>query len=218
MLMKVVLDFLKDLTSHNTREWMEENRSRYKEAKSEFEFLVDELIKRISTFDPEIVNLKPKDCIFRINRDIRFSKDKSPYKTNFGAAIAPGGKKAQAAMYYCHIQPGNCFLAGGVYMPPADLLSKIRQEIDYNPEELKKIVEQPDFYNTWGEITGDELKTAPKGYPKDHPNIELIRKKSFVVMKSVSDKELTSDGFPAMAAESYKLLYPLNQYFSVAIS
>lgn len=216
--MESVLQFLNDLAANNSRDWMESNKPHYQKVKKEFEEVVTGLIKGIAGFDPEIGNIKPKDCLFRINRDVRFSNDKSPYKTNFGAAIAADGKKTTGALYYCHIQPGNSFLAGGIYMPPADILAKIRQEIDYNPEELKQIVDRSEFSSVWGAITGDELKTAPKGYPKDHPNIDLIRKKSFVVVKSVSDAELKKKDFVANAINHFKLLYPFNQYLSVAIS
>lgn len=216
--MKEILDFLSELSQHNTREWMNENKKYYQANKKEFEKVVMEMIKGIAVFDPEIVDLTPKDCMFRINRDIRFSKDKSPYKTNFGAAITPGGKKSPLPTYYLHIQPGNSFLAGGVYMPQPEALGKIRQEVDYNAAELKKILDEKGFANVWGPVTGNELKTAPKGYPKDHPNIELLRKKSFVVMRTLSDAEVVDGDFVSQAVSNYEILYPFNQYLSVAIS
>lgn len=216
--MKELLTFLSDLANHNTRDWMTENKKYYQSSKKAFEAIVEQLIDGISAFDQEVSDLKPKDCMFRINRDIRFSKDKSPYKTNFGAALTPGGKKSQQPTYYFHLQPGNSFLAGGVYMPQPEALAKIRQEIDYNPEELKQIVTDPKFVADWGAITGDELKTAPKGYPKDHPNIELIRKKSFIVMHTLEDSELHKSTFISEAVEKYARLHPFNQYLSVAIS
>jgi uncharacterized protein (TIGR02453 family) len=216
--MKRILAFLSDLTDHNDRDWMTANKKYYQEAKKAFEGQVNELIEGISGFDEELVSLAPKDCIFRINRDIRFSKDKSPYKTNFGAAMTPGGKKSPLPTYYIHVQPGNSFLAGGMYMPQPAELAKIRQEIDYNAGELKKIVEDSDFQKIWGELTGEELKTVPKGYPKDHPNIDLIRKKSFIVVKNLSDEELLKDQFTQEAIRMFKILYPFNQYLSVAVS
>jgi uncharacterized protein (TIGR02453 family) len=215
--MKRILAFLSDLTDHNDRDWMTANKKYYQEAKKAFEEQVNELIEGISGFDEELVGLAPKDCIFRINRDIRFSKDKSPYKTNFGAAMTPGGKKNPLPTYYIHVQPGNSFLAGGMYMPQPAELAKIRQEIDYNAGELKKIVEDSDFQKTWGQLTGEELKTAPKGYPKDHPNIDLIRKKSFIVVKNLSNEELLTDQFTQEAIRMFKILYPFNQYLSVAV-
>ncbi|MFZ9044618.1 MAG: DUF2461 domain-containing protein [Cyclobacteriaceae bacterium] len=216
--MKEILTFLSELAKHNSREWMTENKKYYLSNKKVFESIISQLIEGISKFDPEVSGLTPKDCTFRINRDIRFSRDKSPYKTNFGAAITPGGKKSPQPTYYFHLEPGNAFLAGGVYMPQPQELGKIRQEIDYNAEELKKIAESTSFRETWGEITGEELKTCPKGYPKDHPNIDLIRKKSFIVMHPLDRRLLISESFIEQAVEKYASLYPFNQYLSVAIS
>ncbi|MBV6647713.1 MAG: DUF2461 domain-containing protein [Cyclobacteriaceae bacterium] len=216
--MKNVLSFLSDLTAHNNRDWMTENKSRYQEARKEFSALIANLITGISVFDPGIGDLEPKDCLFRINRDVRFSKDKSPYKTNFGAAMTEGGRHSPNPTYYLHVQPGHSFLAGGMYMPQPENLKKIRQEIDYNPEELKKIVGKKAFKQVFGEITGDRLKTAPKGYPKDHPNIELLQLKSFIVMHNLDDAELESDDFAESVISKFKVMHPFNEYLSVAIS
>lgn len=216
--MENVIEFLKDLTANNQREWMQDNKKRYEVAKAEFKELVASLISGISTFDESVQGLDPKDCIFRINRDIRFSKDKSPYKTNFGAAMMEGGKKSTNPTYYLHVQPGKSFVAGGVYMPEPENIKKIRQEIDYNPEELRDIVKGEQFRKVFGQMTGESLKTAPKGYPKDHPNIDLLRMKSFLVTKDMNDKAVLSKGFVTKITEMYQIMYPFNQYFAVAIS
>ncbi len=216
--MEKILSFLEDLSENNNRDWMQENKKRYEAAKNEFKQVIVQLLEGICQFDEGVQGLQPKDCIFRLNRDIRFSKDKSPYKTNFGAAMMEGGRKTGNPTYYIHIQPGNSFVAGGVYMPEADNLKKIRQEIDYNPEELKNIVDSPEFKKTFGVMTGEQLKTAPKGYPKDHPNIELLRFKSFIVSKDVSDKMVSARSFIDNTIRDFKVLHPFNQYFSVAIS
>ncbi len=216
--MKNIIDFLKDLTANNQREWMQENKKRYEVAKTEFKSTVASLISGIADFDESVEGLEPKDCIFRINRDIRFSKDKSPYKTNFGAAMMEGGKKTSNPTYYLHIQPGKSFVAGGVYMPEPDNLKKIRQEIDYNPQELRDIVKEEQFRTLFGEMTGESLKTAPKGYPKDHPNIDLLRMKSFLVSRDLTDKEVLSKDFVSKITEMYHVIHPFNQYFAVAIS
>ncbi len=216
--MENVLEFLKDLTANNQREWMQEHKKRYEKAKSEFKEVVASLLSGIASFDESVQGLEPKDCIFRINRDIRFSKDKSPYKTNFGAAMMEGGKKTGNPTYYVHIQPGKSFIAGGVYMPEAENLKKIRQEIDYNPEELRNIVKDDQFRKLYGQMTGESLKTAPKGYPKDHPNIDLLRMKSFLVTRDLSDKEVLAGNFVKKITDMYQVMYPFNQYFSVAIS
>ena len=216
--MKDVYEFLKDLAANNNRDWMHAHKKQYEAAKNEFKVFVAELIKGISAFDSGVTGLEPKDCIFRVNRDIRFSKDKSPYKTNFGASIMEGGRKSLNPTYYIHIQPGKSFVAGGLYMPEPENLKKIRQEIDYNPEELKKIVQEERFVSAFGAMTGDRLKTTPKGYPKDHPNIELLRMKSFLVSKDLKDQDLISENAVKDVLVAYQVMYPFNRYFSVAIS
>ena len=212
------LSFLADLSRNNHKEWMDEHRSRYQEARQEFIQFVDELILGMQAFEPGVSGLKAKDCIFRINRDIRFSKDKSPYKTNFGASISEGGRHSENPSFYVHLQPGDCFVGGGIYMPPAEILKKIRQEVDYNPEELKKIVEDSEFRETFGAIRGEKLKTAPKGYPKDHPNIEFLRLKSFVVMDTVSDQDFKKENAAERVLDYFKVLKPFNDYLAVAVS
>ncbi len=216
--MKEVLNFLQDLSANNNREWMHANKKRYEGAKSDFHNIIGQLIEGIGRFEEGVQGLTPKDCAFRLNRDIRFSKDKSPYKTNFGAAIMEGGKKSPNPTYYIHIQPGQSFIAGGIYMPEAENLKKIRQEIDYNPEELKKVVEGKNFKEIFGTMTGEQLKTAPKGYPKDHPNIELLRFKSFLVSKNLTDREVLAKDFVQSIISDFEVVHPFNQYFAVAIS
>jgi uncharacterized protein (TIGR02453 family) len=216
--MKNVMEFLQELDRNNHKEWMDANKNWYQEAKREFLGLVDEVIKGITAFDPGIAGITAKDCTFRINRDIRFSKDKRPYKNNFGAAIQEGGKKSPNPTYYLHLQPGESMIAGGCYMPAAAELAKIRQEIDYNPAELKEIVEKEEFKNTFGAVQGEALKTAPKGYPKDHPNIELLRLKSFVVMQKLPDSKVIQANFADKVISDFKILQPFNHYLGVAIS
>lgn len=216
--MKNVMAFLSELDRNNHKEWMEENRKWYLDAKSEFHLLVDELIMGIATFDSSISGLSSKECTFRINRDIRFSKDKRPYKNNFGAAIQEGGKKSVNPTYYIHLQPGESMIAGGCYMPAPPELAKIRQEIDYNAAELREIVKKKDFQKTFGKIQGEALKTAPKGYPKDHPNIELLRLKSFIVMDKLSDDEVLAEDFISHVLEDFEIMHPFNRFLSVAVS
>lgn len=210
--------FLKSLGQNNNKEWMDENRAVYKEAREEFIAFVDTIIQGMQVFDPGLAGLRGKDCIFRINRDIRFSNDKRPYKSNFGAAISEGGRHSENPSYYLHVQPGENFIGGGIYMPGGELLKKIRQEVDYNPEELKKIVADPIFKKAYGEIRGEKLKTAPKGYPKDHPNIEFLKLKSYVVMHKLDDSEVKTDGFEAKCLDYFKIMKPFNDYLAVAVS
>jgi len=216
--MQDVLDFLNELQKNNRKEWMDENKPTYQAVRKNFSKFVTELIEKITVFDPSITGLLAKDCIFRINRDIRFSKDKSPYKTNMGAFIAQGGKKTKGAGYYVHLQPGNCFLGGGIYMPQAAELAKIRQEIDYNAHQLKEILDDKTFKSTFGELQGDQLKTAPKGYPKDHEHIDLLRFKSFTVFTKFADSEAKQHEFVDWLAGQFKIMQPLNIFLSTAVA
>jgi uncharacterized protein (TIGR02453 family) len=177
-----------------------------------------QLIKEIARFHPAIGTLQAKNCMFRIFRDVRFSKDKSPYKINMGAYISEGGKKGNKAGYYVHIQPnGQSFLAGGMYMPEALLLNAIRQEIDYNTEEFKSIINKKSFKNTFGELEGEKLKTVPKGYDKNHPYLELLKYKSYIVWHKLDDAELMQKDFLKKSAAVFKELYPFNQFLNRAV-
>lgn len=217
--MKEILDFLKELKYNNSKEWMDAHREQYHGAKAKFEEFVNLLIIEIQHFDDRIAGITPKKSIFRINRDIRFSKDKSPYKSNMGAFISEDGKKSFKPGYYIHLQPENeSFMAGGIYAPPGDILKKIRQEVDYNPEELKSIVSTPEFKNFYGEIQGEKLKTAPQGYNVDHPNIGFLKLKSYVVMHRFSDQEVVAGDFTEKIVNGFKILKPMNDYLDVAIS
>ena len=147
--------FLGELRKNNNREWFQANRKWYEQCRSEFEFFVTLLINEIGKFDRSIGALKASDCLFRIYRDIRFSPDKTPYKTNFGAYIAKGGRKSEFAGYYFHIEPGNCMLAGGIYMPSKEILKAIREEIYHNTEDFLAIIHNKDFQKVFLEISGD---------------------------------------------------------------
>lgn len=213
-----ILDFLKDLSKNNTREWMQENKKRYLSVKGEFEESVQQLIDKISVFDPHIIGIETKKCVFRINRDIRFSKDKRPYKENMGAFINKEGKKGVDGGYYLHIQPGQSMLAGGVYMPPSDILKKVRQEIDYNPDLLLKFIGSSDFTKYFNAFEGDKLKKAPKGYDPEHPNIELLKLKYYIVVHRIDDKTLTNPGFLDYATKIFGAMKPLNDYLRIAVN
>ena len=215
--MKEILDFLSELKDHNTREWMEANKKTYHYARDSFKDVVKDVLQGISKFDPSVDGLEPKDCIFRLNRDIRFSKDKSPYKLNFGAAMGRGGRKSEYAGYYLHVMPGNNFIGGGIYMPQAEVLRKIRQEIDYNAEDLLKVIADKNFKKVFGDIQGDALKTAPKGYPKDHPHINLIKQKSFIFLNTVSDSEVKKSDFVESTAAKYQTLKPFLDFLNTAM-
>lgn len=215
-----ILKFLKDLARHNDRDWFEKNRHRYLEAKLGFEGLVEEVLKELIKFDGGLAGLNPKKLPFRIFRDVRFSKDKRPYKTNMGAGFSPNGRLIQEPGYYLHIEPGNkSFVAGGIYMPDATNLSKIRQEIDYNPEGLKKVLKGKKFRALFdGFDDFDKLKTAPKGYPKEHPEIEWLKLKSFIATKPFTDTEVADKKFAAKAGAVCREIKPLNDFIREAIA
>lgn len=212
-----ILSFLADLKKNNNREWFEKNKPVYQEALKEYESVIKYLIDHLGKVEPGIADLKPKDCIFRIYRDVRFSKDKSPYKPNFGAAISRGGRKSPYALYYLHLEDGGSFLAGGIYMPPNDLLAKVRQEIDYNAGEFREIIQAPDFKKYFGELGGDKLKKAPKGYSPDDENIELLKHKSYIAMHYVSNEEVMAKAFPEKMTKVMLAMKPMNDFINRAL-
>jgi uncharacterized protein (TIGR02453 family) len=218
--MKNALNFLKNLKNNNNKAWFEEQKTAFLEAKQDFENLVNSLISELRKFDKDLgSDLSAKECTFRIYKDVRFSKDKNPYKTNFGASIQPGGKKSGIAGYYLHLEPGNCFLAGGNYMPSPEKLQAIRQEIDYNGKELKKILGERKFINVFKELEEiDVLKTTPKGFEKDHPYLPLLKHKHFIASATFQDKVALSGDFIKLLAEYGKTVYPFLQFLRKATS
>jgi len=217
---KETLLFLKDLEDNNNRDWLQAHKKEFEKAKANFAEFVGELIVGISGFDPEVSGLAPDACIFRIYRDIRFSKDKSPYKTHFGAYISPGGRKTNAPGYYIHIQPGGqSFLAAGKHMPePKELLS-IRQAVAGKTDEFLKIVENKKFRERFGDMHGDNLKTAPKGFSSDHPALEYLKLKGFTVATPPEkDTAVTSADFPASVVKTFKETKPLIDFLRRALA
>lgn len=216
--MNAVLPFIKQLKANNNKDWFDANKSKYLKAKEEFEVLVESLVKDISKLDKHISpEMKAKDCTFRIYKDVRFSKDKAPYKTNMGASFNPGGKKSVIPGYYLHIEPGASFIAGGVYMPMPDALAAIRQEIDYNSEVFLKLFKAASFktyFNGLDEI--DSLKTAPKGYDKEHPMMAYLKHKHFIVSHALSDKQVTAPNFASEVAKACKAMLPFISFLREA--
>jgi uncharacterized protein (TIGR02453 family) len=211
------LKFLKDLKKNNNRPWFEKNKSAYRDAKEDVEHFAEKVIEGLAKIDPEIAALQPKDCTFRIYRDVRFSKDKSPYKTNMGAYLNKGGKKTPTAGYYVHFEPGRCFAAGGLWMPMGPDLNKVRQEIDYNFTEWRKILGSRVFKKNFPEGMSKEdiLTRPPKGYGDDNPAIEYLKLKSFIVTRKFSDAEVLSASFLRQLLKTYQpikdLVYFLNR-------
>lgn len=215
---KTTIDFLKNLKKNNNREWFEQNRAKYELAKEDFLNLVDKSIQFLGKADPRFLDLKAKDCIFRINRDVRFSHDKSPYKTNMGAAFHCGGKKSGNAAFYFHLQPGGSFVGGGLWHPEADKLKKVRQEIDYRFDDLKKIISRKGFQDTFGELsTEDKLKNLPKGYDPENSAGEYLKLKSFVAAKSLSDKDLLGNEPDKIIQDSFRHLAPFITFLNSAL-
>ncbi len=217
---KNTIQFLKEIKKNNNREWFARNKPRYEQSKAEFEIFIDALIAKIAEYDAGAANIKAKDCVFRIYRDIRFSKDKSPYKTHFGAHITSAAKKTEVhsrAGYYVHIGPGESMLAGGAYMPESNWLKAIRQEIHYNTDEFKKILNSKSFRQYFGEMEGEKLKTTPKDYPPDHPEIELLKHKSFLATHYLKDSDVAAADFLKHAARVFKALYPFDRFLNSAL-
>ncbi len=211
-----IISFLKQLSENNNREWFSENKEKYEASKDAFVDLITFLHKEIAVFDDDIRMLKPRECMFRIYRDVRFSKDKSPYKTNFGAYFNKSGKKVQNAGYYFHIEPDNCFLSGGIYMPPPPLIKTIRQEIFYNYDELKKIISVKKFKEYFGDITGDRLKKLPPEFPKDFAGAEYLKLKDFYVLHYYNPDNYKESELIKYATGVYREMKPLNDFLNRA--
>jgi len=217
MLQSSTILFLKNLKKNNTKEWFDTNRKVYEAAKKDFLELTTNILKKISKTDETLIHLQPKDCIFRINRDIRFSKDKSPYKTNMGMSIARAGKKGVSAGYYFHLEPGQCFVGGGIYMPMPDDLKKVRQEVDYCFAEFSSIIKAKAFKNIYGDVekTSDlSLSRPPKGYDDSNPAIEYLKLKSYVATAPVSDEDLTSKQLENKIITAFEALKPLIDFIN----
>jgi len=217
--METTLHFLKKLKINNNREWFDSNKTEYLASKEIFEEFVSELIKGINKFDKKVsLDLKPKDCTFRIYKDVRFSKDKTPYKNNMSASINPGGKKSNIPGYYFHLEPDACFLAGGVYMPMPDVLKAIRQEIDYNPLPLINILKSASFKKEFNGLDEeDKLKNPPKGFNKDHANSEILKNRHFIVSQKFENKVILKKDGLSKTLDSFKAMYPFLDYLRKAI-
>ncbi|HAK12265.1 MAG TPA: TIGR02453 family protein [Chitinophagaceae bacterium] len=220
MLQSSTIQFLKKLERNNSKPWFDTNRHLYESAKADFLQLTAQVLKETAKFDASIAHLQPKECVFRINRDVRFSKDKSPYKTNMGMSIARGGKKGNFAGYYFHLEPGKSFVGGGLYMPMPDDLKKLRQEIDYNFADFQKIIQHKNFRAAYGDLDFDaalSLSRAPKGYEEDNPAIKYIKLKSFIATNTIADSTLTDKSLVKQITQSFKTLHPLLNFINGAL-
>jgi|688.fasta_scaffold00238_66 uncharacterized protein (TIGR02453 family) len=218
MIKKETVDFLKKLKKNNSKEWFDNNRTKYLAAKENYLDFVTEILHTLKSIDPTLHDIQPKNCVFRINRDVRFSSNKNPYKTNFGASFSKGGKKIACAGYYFHLEPGACFIGGGYWMPMADDLNKIRQEIDYSFDEFKNIIQQRAFKNTFDTLDNKEiLIRPPKGYEKDNPALEYLKLKNFIVMAGIEENELLEKDLIPKVISHFKIMKPLVDFLNRAI-
>ena len=221
MLQTTTLQFLKGLKKNNNKPWFDLHRKEYDAAKEDFAIFVQAVIDKHGKNDPSIMNFSAKECTFRINRDIRFSKDKSPYKTNFGASINKGGKNTfTLAGYYFHLEPGQSFCGGGLYHPMPDSLKKVRQEIDYNYADFKKIISAKKFKSVFGDLDKSSeflLSRVPKGYEADNPAAPYLKLKSFVAMTPVKDAELISSDLSKKVLSAFDALQPLLTFINRSI-
>jgi len=217
MLQTSTLTYIKKLQKNNNKPWFEENRLLFNEANDDFEKLVKDIITSFGKVDTDIAPVEAKNCIFRQYRDIRFSKDKTPYKTHMGASFDKGGKNSGFAGYYLHLEPGNKSMAGGgIWMPEAAQLKKIRQEIDYSWDEFSGIINQKDFKKVYGDLEQGEFKLSrePKGYEKDNPAIEYLKLKSLVAMQTLTDDDLVSKGLLQKIVSAFTALMPLIKFIN----
>lgn len=217
MLSKETLQFFRDLRLNNHKEWFDENRKRYEIVKKEYHSLIARLLEKMKISDPSLEQLEVKNCTFRINRDIRFSKDKTPYKIHLGISINAYGKKLQYAGYYVHLEENHSFLGGGVYMPESGNLKKIRKEVAYFYNDFIEVLTNKKFKNTYGGIDTSPqilLSRPPKGFEPDDPAIEYLKLKSFTATRRIPNEMLTDAGAIDQIAHMLEDLKPLNDFLN----
>lgn len=207
-------DFLKKLTKNNNREWFNENKNLYTESQGNMIAFLEGLINEMGEFDQELAKIDAKKALFRIYRDTRFSKDKTPYKTNFGASLGMG-KGSQKGGYYLHTEPGKSFLAGGIYMPESSTLKKVRKEISLYGDDFIKILNNKDFKKFFPELDqADKLKKVPQGFEKEDPMGEFLKLKSFIVVYNLKDEEILDKNAVQNMTEIFKLMKPFNDFLN----
>ncbi len=211
------LEFLHLLKENNNRDWFNEHKQLYFEAREQFIEVVDKLIKGIEEFDPAIRGAEGKDAVYRIYRDVRFSKDKSPYKGYFSAYIAPGGRKSNLAGYYIHFEPDGCLAGGGLHCPKGDELKEIRFEIYNHADEFGKIIGDKYFKKLFGEILGEKLKRPPKGFPKDFPHIEWLKHKKYLMIHTFPESLTEEERFIQYILDVFKKMKPMNDFLNRAV-
>lgn len=215
MITTTTLQFLEDLKENNYRDWFQARQDRYADYKKDYKATTEAFIAEMGKYDESVSHLEFKDSSFRINRDIRFSKDKAPYKTHMGIWMYPGAKHDNLAGYYLHIEKGASFIAGGLYSPEPEALKKVRREVDNFFEDLEEIIQNEDFKKTFGALSRENaLKTIPKGYEKENPAAEFLKLKSYIASAPVSDKELLSKNFIENTTKRLSALTPLVEFLN----
>jgi len=218
MLQASTVKFMSQLAKNNNKPWFDEHKGEYLSVKEDFELLVTDVLTGLAEIEPAFRETKAKDCIMRIYRDIRFSKDKTPYKVNLGAGFGMGGGKNMTGGYYLHIEPGGkSFAGGGMWQPEGPVLKAIRQEIDYNFDEFSKIVNDKQFKTVFKNIDGDKLIKVPQGYTEDNPAIEYLKLKSFTVGGNIPDEDLTKKTLTKKIVNIYKTMKPFVDFLNRAV-
>ena len=216
MLQKSTLDFLKALKKNNNRDWFEKNREKYETAREDFITFINKLIQELTKADSSLKGVTAKDSVFRIYRDVRFSKNKAPYKTNFGSVVCLGGRKSDRACFYIQVEPGNSFIAGGRWMPSSEHLKDIRKEIYYHTKDFKKILSDKTFKKYFKTLSEIKLKLAPKGFDKNSPDLELLKYTSYIIETPLSDKAVTDKSLLKQCAVVHKAMLPLLNFLNKA--
>lgn len=215
MLKQDTLNFLKTLQENNNREWFTENKAWYERARADFEQLTAQVIEELASIDPEIGQLNPKKCIFRIYRDVRFSADKSPYKTHFGAVFRPA-ELDKTSGYYLHIDPKESFVSCGHYMLAPAQLKKVRKGIYDDFEHFNSLLHEKQFKKEIGDLYKDDdmLKRVPNGFDKANPAAEYMKLKHFYALKVLPENQLTEKGLLNHIIAAYKLMQPLSRFLN----
>ncbi|MGN6401096.1 MAG: DUF2461 domain-containing protein [Flavisolibacter sp.] len=220
MLEPQTLKFLTQLKKNNNKPWFDAHRAQYEAARIDFSNFIQLAIDALQKTDTTITGMTSKECMFRINRDVRFSKNKQPYKNHLAAFVVRGGKKSGFAGYYFHCEPGNSFVGGGLWQPDTQPLKNVRQEIDYNWDEFQSIVKEKTFKKLYGDIyKGDDIKltTVPKGYEKANPAIEYLKLKSFIAETKIADEELIKSSLHKKTVAAFQTLQPLVNFINKAL-
>jgi len=213
-----IYHFIEKLVQNNNREWFQKHREAYDMMRTNLDRLVEDLAHGLQKIEPDFHFTKARDYTFRIYRDLRFSKDKSPYKNHIGIYLINGGRKSPMAGYYVHIQPEASFIAGGLFRPDSKILRAVRDEIYYNCQSFEKIISSADFKRTFGGLwSEDKLKGVPRDFPKDSPAAKYLKYKSFIAMRAFDEKDFLSSGFIETCMQTFRSIKPMNDFLNNAI-